>query len=232
MNMSYEELVAKRNNIIGFDPDNINECLEAVKQNPYNLQFINKQTPEMCLEAVKQNGFALKYVKEQTPEICLEAVKEDGFALKYVKLQTPEMCLEAVKQYPFTLRFVKEQTPEICLAAVKQNGSALQFVKEQTPEMCLLAVKDDESALNYVKDINMLSQYTNDMKNDVDTTTSDKAIAIVELFERLLDCKEIDIPCSDTVEQSVRYEDGNCARLYGAEYYNLVEDVINILNNQ
>ena len=28
--MSYEELVTKRNNIIGFNPDNINECLEAV----------------------------------------------------------------------------------------------------------------------------------------------------------------------------------------------------------
>ena len=62
-NMSYEELVAKRNNIIGFDPDNINECLEAVKQ----------------------NGNALRYVKEQTPEICLAAVKEDEYALQYVK---------------------------------------------------------------------------------------------------------------------------------------------------
>ena len=31
MNMSYEELVARRNSIIGFNPDNINECLEAGK---------------------------------------------------------------------------------------------------------------------------------------------------------------------------------------------------------
>ena len=28
MNMNYEELVAKRNNIIGFDPDNINEFIK------------------------------------------------------------------------------------------------------------------------------------------------------------------------------------------------------------
>ena len=62
-NMSYEELVAKRNNIIGFNPDNINECLEAVKE----------------------DGLALQYVKEQTKDICLISVNEDGRALLYVK---------------------------------------------------------------------------------------------------------------------------------------------------
>ena len=85
MNMNYEELVTKRNNIIGFNPDNINECLEAVKQHGYTLQYVKEQTPEICLEAVKQNGFALQYVKEQTPEICLEAVKQNELALRYVE---------------------------------------------------------------------------------------------------------------------------------------------------
>lgn len=57
----------------------------------------------------------------------------------------------------------------------------------------------------------------------------DKAIAVVELFERLLDCKGIDIPCSDEEEQLTRYEEGNCARIYGIEYYNLVDDVMNVI---
>ena len=64
MNMNYEELVTKRNNIIGFNPDNINECLEAVKQNGFALQYVKEQTPEICLEAVKQNELALRYVKD------------------------------------------------------------------------------------------------------------------------------------------------------------------------
>lgn len=64
MNMNYEELVTKRNNIIGFNPDNINECLEAVKQHGYTLQYVKEQTPEICLEAVKQNELALRYVKD------------------------------------------------------------------------------------------------------------------------------------------------------------------------
>ena len=85
MNMNYEELVTKRNNIIGFNPDNINECLEAVKQNGFVLQHVKEQTPEICLEAVKKDGLALQYVEEQTPEICLEAVKQNELALRYVK---------------------------------------------------------------------------------------------------------------------------------------------------
>ena len=64
MNMNYEELVTKRNNIIGFNPDNINECLEAVKQNGFALQYVKEQTPEICLKAVKQYSYNLKYVKD------------------------------------------------------------------------------------------------------------------------------------------------------------------------
>ena len=77
-NMSYEELITKRNSIIGFDPDNINECLYAVKQNGLALQYVKEQTDDICLIAVKQHGYALRYVKEQTDDICLYAVKTDG----------------------------------------------------------------------------------------------------------------------------------------------------------
>ena len=98
-NMSYEELVAKRNYIIGFNPNNANECLEAVKQYSFAIRYIKEQTPEICLAAVKQNGLALQYGKEQTPEICLEAVKQNGLALQYVREQTEDICMEAIKEY-------------------------------------------------------------------------------------------------------------------------------------
>ena len=57
---------------------------------------------EYCLEAVKENGYNLEYVKEQTPEICLEAVKEDGYALEYVKEQTPTI-IHYLKKYNMSL---------------------------------------------------------------------------------------------------------------------------------
>ena len=74
-NMTYKELVIERNNILGFNPDNINECIEAVKENGYALQYVKEQTPDICLEAVRETGFALQYVKDQTSDICLETVR-------------------------------------------------------------------------------------------------------------------------------------------------------------
>ena len=75
-----------------FNEEQIKKDLEAVKQDPYAVKYVEDQTPEICLEAVKQDGDALQYVKDQTPEICLAAVQQDGRALGYVKNQTPEIC--------------------------------------------------------------------------------------------------------------------------------------------
>jgi len=49
------------------------------------------------------------------------------------------------------------------------------------------------------------------------------AIAIIELFEELLNKKDITIPSDD------REEDKNEARLYGSEYYKLEDDIIKLL---
>lgn len=39
-NMS-KTLKEKRNTLLGFDPENEKECLEAVKNDPYNLQYVD-----------------------------------------------------------------------------------------------------------------------------------------------------------------------------------------------
>ena len=83
---------------------------------------------EYCLDAVKNNGYELKYIKIQTPEICLEAVKNYAWALKYIKIQTPEICLAAVKQVGNSLQYVKDQTPEICLAALEDYPNAIKSI--------------------------------------------------------------------------------------------------------
>ena len=81
-----ENVELKSEELLFFEKwDDKKQCLEAVKQNGYYLQYVKEQTDEICLEAVKQNGDSLQYVKEQTDEICLEAVKQDGDSLQYVK---------------------------------------------------------------------------------------------------------------------------------------------------
>ena len=50
-----------------------------------------------------------------------------------------------------------------------------------------------------------------------------------DLFEELLDEKGIEIPCEDSVEQRERYDGGNEAKLYGTEYWNLVDEVNSLI---
>lgn len=57
------------------------------------------------------------------------------------------------------------------------------------------------------------------------------AWAILDLFENLLDEKDITIPCSDQSEQAQR-EDDNDARIYGSEYFDLENSICNLLEKE
>jgi hypothetical protein len=59
--------------------------------------------------------------------------------------------------------------------------------------------------------------------------TDNIATEIVQLFEDLLERKSIVIPCYDETEEADRRDNENAARLYGMEYYSLLEEVQGIL---
>ena len=67
------------------------------------------------------------------------------------------------------------------------------------------------------------------MEKPKEKINMEKASAIVEVFEDLLEEKGIEIPCQDEVEQRERYDGGNTAKLYGTEYYNLVDKILRLL---
>lgn len=56
-------------------------------------------------------------------------------------------------------------------------------------------------------------------------TERDLAFYVVDIFEDLLDKKDIDIPCADSSEEEDRHENENAARIYGTEYGDLVDRV-------
>lgn len=60
---------------------------------------------------------------------------------------------------------------------------------------------------------------------------NEKVIAILDVFEDLLDSKEIEIPCKDEQEQKERYDGGNEAKLYGSEYSELYDAIEKILKD-
>ena len=63
------------------------------------------------------------------------------------------------------------------------------------------------------------------MKN----TERDLAFYVVDIFEDLLDEKGIDIPCADTHEEEDRHDHENTAKIYGSEYWYLVDRIEELL---
>lgn len=60
---------------------------------------------------------------------------------------------------------------------------------------------------------------------------NEKVIAILEVFEDLLDSKGIEIPCEDEQEQKERYDGGNETKIYGSEYGELYDAIEKILKD-
>lgn len=66
------------------------------------------------------------------------------------------------------------------------------------------------------------------MKN----TERDLAFYVVDIFEDLLDEKDIDIPCADSSEEDDRRENESAARIYGTEYGDLVNRIEELLKRE
>ena len=57
------------------DWSNEQECLEAVRKDIWNLQYVENQTEEMCIEAIEKDTSALQYIKNQTEELIKKEVQ-------------------------------------------------------------------------------------------------------------------------------------------------------------
>jgi len=120
------------------------------------LQNIDNQTPEICLEAIKQNEYELLFVKEQTHEICLEAVKRNPSIIRYInpEKQTEEIALEVVKKAGGFLQYIdsQHQTDKICFAAIENScGWAIEYIANQKPEYCLTALEINDLTFCAIK---------------------------------------------------------------------------------
>lgn len=60
-------------------------------------------------------------------------------------------------------------------------------------------------------------------------TKNNLATDIVDLFDKFLAKKDIKVPCSDSDEEAERQIYGNYDCLYGMEYWNLVDQVEQLL---
>jgi hypothetical protein len=69
--------------------NSIEECLEAVRRDGYNLQYIREenQTEEICMEAIRNDASSIRFVKRQTARLCGEAIKVGLYEWEYLTLK-------------------------------------------------------------------------------------------------------------------------------------------------
>ena len=73
-----------------------------------SLENVIVQTDEICIEAIRQDYNNYEYVRNKSDEFNLKAVSQCGLVLKFIKesLQTEELCVKAIKQNYSAINFV------------------------------------------------------------------------------------------------------------------------------
>ena len=63
-------------------------------------------------------------------------------------------------------------------------------------------------------------------------TAKDLAFSVVDIFEDLLDEKDMEIPCADAHEEEDRHDHENTAKIYGTEYWYLIDRIEELLKRE
>lgn len=63
-------------------------------------------------------------------------------------------------------------------------------------------------------------------------TAKDLAFSVVDIFEDLLDEKDMEIPCADAHEEKDRHDHENTAKIYGTEYWYLIDRIEELLKRE
>jgi len=65
-----------------------NKKPKKIRDVKINLKDIPNQTYEICLEAIKHDYTQIQYVNDQTELICLKAIRINSEAIKYIRNPT------------------------------------------------------------------------------------------------------------------------------------------------
>jgi len=133
------------------------------------------ENPHFCLDAVKENPYALVYMEplrvkdpDSYMKVCLDAVKKDWYILFVMEHslrlsgQYEEIYLRTLSNQGFTIRTFRAfigyaRHVNTCLDAVRKNGLLLELVNSQSlteadyAKICAEAVKQNEKAIEFVK---------------------------------------------------------------------------------
>ena len=232
-----------------------------------DLRNATRQTEPLCLEAVRQDGLQLQYVWRQTRKICLAAMRQNPEAHSYVRdsdmVRMDDIfgnlcedmgglasalgdyvfyCLaKKAKKIPATLKTRGDKPSQSeylgrCREAINDNICNIKFVNpamlsgEQYRELCVAAVKKQEAVLRYIGEAKISGEAYLDICL--------QALVAVSPFRSEYICREINIGLLSTeqyrrfaekmvsvdLEQSLRHIDAK--KLKKEHYFAICQKVL------
>ncbi len=154
----------KEQSVKGFKMKGLTEHLEKAKERVLNKGKISFDIDddEECLEAVKKDGMQIEFIKNPSEEVKLAAVGESGYAVKFIKNPSEEVQVAAVQRSYFSVVMIRPVCEKAQLAAIKESAEALQLIDKPTEKVIIEAVKKDKEAIKFV-DIDSLTEETKEL---------------------------------------------------------------------
>ena len=125
--------------------------MAAVTRSGWVIRWINNPSEAVQLAAVQQTGRAIQYIKKPSEQLQWAAVKQDGKAIKYIKNPSEQVQLAAVTQDGYAIQYINNPSEQVQLAAVSQTGWAIYHIKKPSEQVQMTAVTQNGYAIHYIK---------------------------------------------------------------------------------
>ena len=126
--------------------------LEAVKNSGHVIDYIKNPSEAVQLQAIRQNLSAIRYIADPSEAMQLQVIRENELAIQYIDKPSEAVQLQAVKENGFVIQYIQNPSETVQLEAVKQNGSAIEYIENPSEAVQLQAVKDDGYAIMHIND--------------------------------------------------------------------------------
>ena len=106
-----------------------------VKEEPYNIEYINNPREDIKTLAVKGKANCIAYINNPSEELQLQAVKENGFNVQNIYNPSEKVQLEAVKETACVISLIKNPTDRVIQEVInnfkygENNNFILRFIE-------------------------------------------------------------------------------------------------------
>ena len=183
-NLSLEELQLQQVKQNGYQIEYIDNPseqiqLQQVEQDGKQLKYIDNPSEQVQLQQVNQDGYQLKYIDNPSEQVQLQQVEQDWYQLKYIKNPSEQVQLQQVKQHGAYIKYIEAPSEQVQLQQVNQTWYQIRYIKNSSEQVQLQQVKQDGDQLEYIKNP---SEQVKQLYQKLTTTKEQK-----NLFKKLLD---------------------------------------------